>query len=314
MRKWLNINFNFSKREFNGLLVLITLIMLVTLIPSVYELLIPEKDDLQAEISALRKLMQIEAEKNKPHIYNREGIYNKVRTGPEVKKIKLFDFDPNHANLGTWQLLGLSAKQAAVMIRYTEKGGRFHKKEDLQKMYVISPDTYSRLAPYIHIEQENAARADSYKSNQYNYAKQKYPARLKPVIISLNSADTLQLDQIKGIGPAFARRIFNYRRRLGGFHKKEQLLEVFGLDSVKYNEIKDQVSIGGEQLTKIKINTVEFAELRLNPYLDFRQVNAILQFRKQHGNYLNIADLKKVAILPAATVEKLAPYISFEHD
>ena len=72
--------------------------------------------------------------------------------------------------------------------------------------------------------------------------------------------------------------------------------------------------IDKDGLRKIFINRIEFDDLKGHPYLNFKQINAIIQFRKQHGNYGNIAELKKVAILSAGTVEKLAPYISFDHD
>jgi len=311
MRKWLNIYFSFSKREFNGLLVLIVLIALVTAIPSVYELILPEKDDWEEEISALQKIMQAASENNKPATYTR----NKWEDQKKEKPV-LFNFDPNLATPEVWQSFGLSVKQAAVIVKYTAKGGRFMNKEDLQRMYVISPQNYDAIAPYVKIG--GSAR----NSNIYNrgnaitrdFARPAYSSKTELEMVAINSADTLQLDQIKGVGPAFARRIFKYRNRLGGFYKKEQLLEVFGLDSTKYEEIKGQISIDVQQITKIRINSVSFEDLRYHPYLNFKQVNAILQFRKQHGNYVNIADLKKVAILPAETADKLLPYISFEHD
>ena len=67
-------------------------------------------------------------------------------------------------------------------------------------------------------------------------------------------------------------------------------------------------------IRRIYVNKLENKDLKYHPYLKFKQINAIIQFRKQHGNYSNIAELKKVAILPSETVDKLAPYISFDHD
>ncbi|HEY0175590.1 MAG TPA: helix-hairpin-helix domain-containing protein [Pedobacter sp.] len=298
MRKWLNIYFGFSKREYNGLLVLIILLAVITAIPSVYRIIVPEQDDLAAESAAIKKLSVVEAE------IKRSG-YNKYRG--TVNPV-LFKFDPNHTSLSGWQSLGLSARQAAVMIRYVIKGGRFRKKEDLQKMYMVSPEMYKKWASYIQIDPGDTAVFTS------KFKHPVFPVRHETVIVSLNTADTLALDAVKGIGPAFARRIVKYRERLGGFYKKEQLLEVFGLDSLKYREIKDQLSVDGTSLKLIHINTAVFEDLQHNPYLSFKQINAVIQFRKQHGNYSNIADLKKVAILPAETIEKLAPYISFDHD
>ena len=130
-------------------------------------------------------------------------------------------------------------------------------------------------------------------------------------VVEINAADTLELDKIKGVGPAFARRIVKYRERLGGFHSKEQLFEVYGVDTLKYNEIKDQIRINEEGIKKININTADFEALKNHPYLKYKQINAIIQYRKQHGMYSGIADLKKVLILSPQTIEQLTPYLQF---
>ncbi|WP_175470632.1 ComEA family DNA-binding protein [Pedobacter hartonius] len=275
---------------------MIIILAVIRIIPYFYRLFIPENDDLLSESIAIRKLELVETN-------IREKGYSR-KTG---KLARLFKFDPNHTSLPDWQLLGLSAKQAAVMIRYTAKGGRFYKKSDLQKMYPISREMYDRLEPYISIP---AGDSLAFKKKYVPYATIKHI----PVIVDINTADTVELDAVKGIGPAFARRIFRYRERLGGFYQKEQLMGIYGLDSAKYAEIKDQLRIDGHALRPIYINRVEFKDLQHHPYLNFKQVNAIIQFRKQHGNYSNIAELKKVAILPAETIDKLIPYISFDHD
>jgi competence protein ComEA len=98
---------------------------------------------------------------------------------------------------------------------------------------------------------------------------------------------------------------------LGGFHKAEQLMEVFGIDSAKYASLIAQIRLNETVVRKININTAEFDDLKQHPYLSYKQISAIIQYRKQHGNYSSFADLKKVVILPAETVDKLAPYLSF---
>ncbi|MBB6500494.1 ComEA family DNA-binding protein [Pedobacter cryoconitis] len=295
MRKWITAYFSFSKREYNGLLVLIFLLVLISMVPFLLEFFEPEQTSLDMERPAIQKLQLILAEKRKLHQIKKLDV-----------KSELFDFDPNLIGMEEWQRLGFSAKQAAVLFRYRAKGGRFSKKEDLQKMYPVSPEMYHRLLPYIHIEKIAKPERRNFSGS--------YPVKEKMVLVPLNTADTLQLMEIKGVGPVFARRIFKYRQRLGGFYKKEQLMEVFGLDSLKYLEIRDQISLDDHALVRINLNTAMFDDLKNHPYLKYKQINAIIQFRKQHGNYGNIADLKKVAILSVETIERLAPYISFNHD
>ncbi|MCX2482587.1 helix-hairpin-helix domain-containing protein [Pedobacter sp. MR2016-24] len=288
--------FSFSKREFNGLLILVTLVAFISLLPYLLEDRWRVAEQSAGDRKAIQELTMMMAEEQSDWRNNKAGA-------DRTKRPILFKFDPNLISAAQWQQLGLSPKQAAAIVNYRSKGGKFYKPEDLKKMYTISAALYEELLPYVVI-------AGSRDSTYIN----KLPARIKKtvaVLIALNTADTLELDKIKGIGPAFARRIVSYRDRLGGFYKKEQLLEVFGLDSLKFQEIKDQVYVDEAKVVKVNLNTAVYETLKNHPYLRSKQINAILQYRKQHGNYSNIADLKKVAILSATDVERLEPYFSF---
>ena len=48
-----------------------------------------------------------------------------------------------------------------------------------------------------------------------------------------------------------------------------------------------------------------------HPYIKYKEANALIQYRKQHGNYGNIADLNKVLILNQETIDRLAAYLEF---
>ncbi|MEJ5962675.1 ComEA family DNA-binding protein [Pedobacter immunditicola] len=312
MIKRLKDYFDLSKREFNGLLVLVFLIIGVLLAPLVYRWMMPFKPDEREARKAIVELEKVlSAQKNSYAHYDAattgSAPYNNNKSSKTfVKRAapRLFPFDPNTTEQEGWQALGFSEKQAKVIINYIGKGGTFRKPEDLQKMFVVSPAAYAQLKPYIAIKTvqqpsvERVYHAPSYK-----------PAAA--VMIEINGADSTALDQIRGIGPAFARRIIKYRERIGGFHKKEQLMEVYGLDSLKFSEIKDQVKVDATAVKKININTASIEDFKNHPYLRYKQVNAMIQYRVQHGNYGNFADLKKVAILTPELLEQLEPYISY---
>ena len=131
-------------------------------------------------------------------------------------------------------------------------------------------------------------------------------------VIEINSADSAKLTRIRGIGPAFAMRIISYRDRLGGFLNKEQLKEVYGIDTLKYAEIKNGVSIDPSHIKKIKINEVDFEGLRKFPYFTNKQTNAVIQYRNQHGNYQSVNDMRNIAILDEGILRKIEPYIVFK--
>ena len=137
--------------------------------------------------------------------------------------------------------------------------------------------------------------------------------KLKPgATVELNKADSAQLTQVHGIGPSFAMRIIRYRYRLGGYYNKEQLKEVYGIDDAKYNEIKNELTINRNAITKININTISFASLRQLPYLDYKQASALIEYRNQHGKYASMDDIRNVAIITPEIITKIEPYISFK--
>ncbi len=130
--------------------------------------------------------------------------------------------------------------------------------------------------------------------------------------VELNTADSASLTRIHGIGPSFARRIIAYRNKLGGFVNKNQLKEVYGLDAEKYTEINAEIRVDDSRIYKIPINTIEFEQLRHFPYLSYKQANAIIQYRAQHGSYKSIKDMGSVAILNEDILSKIATYVTFK--
>lgn len=123
----------------------------------------------------------------------------------------------------------------------------------------------------------------------------------------INTADTTQLMQIKGIGKVFANRIIKYRDILGGFHSIDQVGETYGIDPLVIPELKKYASLSG-QVKKIKINQLDNFR---HPYLKFNQIKVIAAYRKQHGNFKSAEDLKQIKILDEATISKIEPYLEF---
>lgn len=140
-----------------------------------------------------------------------------------------------------------------------------------------------------------------------------YPTMVRTsrrTIVELNTADTLDLQQLYNIGPTFSRRIVRYRTLLGGFVNKGQLLEVYGMDSVRYSDILPYITIDTAAVSKLDINTATIDQLKRHPYLDYYQAKAIVRLRESQGLYQNIGDLLNVALIDQQTFSKIAPYIT----
>lgn len=114
-------------------------------------------------------------------------------------------------------------------------------------------------------------------------------------IIDLNIADTTLLKQLPGIGGAYAKWIVNYREKLGGFCKTEQLLEVYRMDTARYDAIKDFVKIDSTFVpNKLRINSDAFKILLKHPYLEYDDVKKIVNHREQKGLITSWEQLVKV--------------------
>lgn len=63
--------------------------------------------------------------------------------------------------------------------------------------------------------------------------------------VDINTADLDALVSLKGIGPALAQRILDYREAHGPFASVEELLEVKGIGESTLEKFRDHVTVGG---------------------------------------------------------------------
>ena len=265
-----------TKKQWNALIVLMVLIGIVLAAPYAYRLMYTSnRVNTKGFAQAAARLQQAE-----------QGGNDNVHT-------VLFSFNPNHLPAAQWRKLGLSDGQISVIENYETKGGRFYAKTDLKKIYTITAQDYQRLEPYINLPDEVAEESEA------------------PVIVELNSADSASLTRINGIGPSYAIRIMRYRDRLGGFYRKGQLKEIFGIDSLLYLDLAPQVTVNAAMIKKIAINKVTLNNLLVFPYLTYKQKNALIEYRNQHGAYTSLADLRNIPIIDEGILRKIEPYIGF---
>ncbi len=156
-------------------------------------------------------------------------------------------------------------------------------------------------------DSKNAQKENNHSAEKHNFISDK-----RKIIVALNDADTLDLQQIKGIGAVFARRIVNYREKLGGFVDKEQLKEVYGIDSLKYETLKDGISIDMTKIRLINLNKVSLDELKKHPYVDYYQAKEIVKYREKYGAFKQKSELKNVNLMDERTFYKIERYITIE--
>lgn len=303
MKQFVRDYLTFNKRERNGVFVLISIITGLLLYLNVSDSLYKTPPSDLAKMEKESDMLNAAFAPSEMH--GREVLVQPMKTKLGEKIIaERFDFDPNELSEDDWKRLGLTEKQIRTITNYKSKGGKFKKKEDLKKIYGIKPELYASLEPHIVLQAAPAVFENGKVEGP------KVPASLKvATLVDLNTADSAQLTTIKGIGPFYAKTIIKYRDQLGGFYSKEQLKEVWKFDQEKYNAIEKYVTVGLELVKKININTCTAEELKM-PYIKWNVANAIVNYRKQHGLFKSIEDIKLTDLVDDETLRKIAPYLT----
>ncbi len=290
--------FNFNRRERNGVIVLTTIVFILLAIKFYVSRLEPTNNISIQEITN-EATLKIEKDSN---------ISSSSNQLPNLQIISkdsstLFPFDPNTISTDQAKTLGFSAKAANVLDNFRKKGGKFKTKEDLKKVYGVSEKLYSKLEAYIIIESDKKTELPK---TEFVKEEKKFNK-----IIEINSADSLQLLSLNGIGPAFTKKILKYRNALGGFYKKEQLLEVYGMKDTLYQLFVNNIKIDADAIEKLNPNFADINRLKKHPYINYNVANAIVQYREKHGKYNALKDLKNTSVVNDELLKKIEPYLEF---
>ncbi|MBX2967651.1 MAG: helix-hairpin-helix domain-containing protein [Cyclobacteriaceae bacterium] len=296
-RKWIRIFFGFSRAQTNGFIILLPLLAVLIFSAPVYQWWISRQPrDFSKERILLDSLTA-------------NWQASEVNTLPveEEVPVRLFEFNPNSASLDELRALGFSAGLTNRLINYRNKGGQFRVKQDLLRLYGMDSSFYKILVPFINLP-ETLAREE--KKLVALPPGTKRPA---PVKFDLNRADTTLLKTIYGIGSKISTRIVNYRESMGGFISRQQVYEIYGLDSAVVLRLDSASFIQPDfQVRTLNINQATEGELVVHPYISKRMATAIVTYRFQHGRYEHIDDLRKIVQLDAAQLEKLKPYLTVD--
>ena len=288
--------FVISKRSKRGLLVLILASLGLIFFPRFYMFFQKE----EAFFINSEKIAEFERTHKKFEKRNYSNYYSKK------KKYKAPDskFNPNTYKLSDWINLGLSEKQSVVILKFTARG--IYTEEDLKRIFVIPEVLFELIRDSVVYPKRFYPKRFKKSPHQESFKNQ-----VKQITqINLNTADTTEFMKIYGIGAFYAKQIISYREKLGGFFKKEQLLEVWKMTPETYEKIKDHVFINEMDVELIDINTVTIEELKVHPYLTWNQANSIVKMRVQRNGFKNIEEIKESVLIDSETYEKLFPYLS----
>lgn len=201
------------------------------------------------------------------------------------RKVENFRFNPNTISVEDLQRLGFSAKQAQSIENYRAKGGRFRRKSDFAKSFVVSEEVFRRLEPYIDIP-----------------------------LLDINKADSADFDGLPGIGPYFAAKMVEYRGKLGGYSYAEQLMDIRNLDAQKFDALADLVYCSAP--LPFRLWQLPADSLRCHPYIGgWKEAEAIVLIREKYpSDSLNVGLLRRAGILSPKNCDRLAKCLIADPD
>ena len=229
-----------------------------------------------------------------------------LKAQEKAKQYTISPFSPNFISDYKAYILGISAQELSRLQVFRETGKYVNSAKEFQEVTGVSDSLLATIAPLFKFPDWVSKKKDG---SFYSYDNK---TSAKIVKKDLNTATVEDLLPIRGIGEKLSERILKYRERLGGFSSKKQLGEVYGLSEEVITEVWKYFDLlSPAQITKIDLNLASKKELSKVPYLNYKEVEALLIFRSEQGNLSSLKDLQAIGF-SQEKIEQLSWYLKAE--
>lgn len=214
----------------------------------------------------------VTVKKNAEH----SAVVEKVRE--QGRKVESFRFDPNTVTVSDLVRLGFTQKQALAIENYRASGGRFRRKSDFARSFVVSDSIYERLEGYIDIPP-----------------------------VDINTADSAAFDALPGIGGYFAAKMVSYREELGGYSYPEQLMDIWHFDRERFDGLSDLICCTAPR-DSFDLWSLPEEMLRKHPYIrSWQTARSIVLYRNNTPrSEWTVGGLATAGIISEETAGKLS--------
>ena len=206
----------------------------------------------------------------------------------EKTKIQYHSFDPNTFDLEGWKSFGFSDKQAQIIVNYRDRNlkGSFKSLEDIQKCFVISAEKFKEMKPFIKL---NSTAVTNNGEKQKTETKQQETDFSK---IDLNSITFKQLLEF-GFDEKAAGSMIGFRKKLGGFMNKEQVLTTYNIDAELMKKLLSTAQLNTSNVPKYTLIEAPEDWLKNHPYFKY-SADKIIFYRLSEKDERKIWKLLKV--------------------
>ena len=223
--------------------------------------------------------------------------FDNTPTERDSATITLSNFTLDTVSTEYLRAVGFTRRQAELVIKYRDMIGGYRSIEEFEECYAVDSTMAARLRPYIIFPPRDTLI-------RHNKERVEFP-------IDINSADSVMLCKVSGIGSKSASHILFYRELLGGYHSVSQILELKVVTEENFQRILPQIYCDSAKIKKININFARPKELEVHPYISNRMLRQIINNRELKGGWSNLEEMIEDDIFSAEEAARIAPYLDF---
>ncbi|MCE4563149.1 helix-hairpin-helix domain-containing protein [Maribellus sp. CM-23] len=280
----------YLRSDRNSILILAGLLLVSVLINGLVDYLPPKEG---TDFSEIKKLMEEwEAEMEIPDNESR----------------RLFSFNPNSISGPQLDSLDIPEPVKRNIISYRRAGGRFKTASDFRKIYGMTDSIYEVVVKYLVIPLEKPRSSTSRID--------------KPKVEALDYFDpnTVAEEELKAMGFTNyqASNLVNYRLSGGVFRKADDILKIYGVDSVLFVKVKPYIKLDSikevmvpsfDEIPMVELNSADSALLTKLPGIGPAYAKRIIRYRELLGGYYSPKQLLEVYNFPEDTFYGLEDYV-----
>lgn len=195
------------------------------------------------------------------------------KSKPFKTKMQQISFDPNILDIEGWKALGFTEKQANVIVNYRDRNlkGSFKTLEDIQNCFVISAEKFAEMKPYIRLNAATMAKKADPKKAEFKHEKTDFSKT------DMNSITFKQLLEF-GLDEKSAGSMIGFRKKLGGFMTKEQILETYNIDKELVQKLLNIAPLDNSKIERYTLVDAPEEWLKNHPYFKY-SADKIIYFR-----------------------------------
>jgi len=290
--KLIESHFWYNKRQRNGILFLVFVLILFQLTLFFVNFSVDENQQIaREEFAAIQSA--IDSLKN-------------INKDTKIKRT--YPFNPNFLTDFRAYQMGMSEQEIDRLLAYRKKGKYVNSAREFQQVTSVGDSLLSIISPLFKFpEWTQKNRNDQSSKKGMGQTQASSPEKIE----DLNAVTAKELIRISGVSEKLAKRIIAYRNKLQGFYEDDQLFEVYYLDK----EVGDQILksfqvIKKPLIQKIDINSASFKEILKTPYIDYKLTQRICNYRDENVQFNDLEELKKIDSFPIEKFDRIALYLS----